>query len=79
MIETLQTHELYAELNKRGHFPLVVIKSDDLTAHFEEEGKPITKEKAQEACQILYDNWTGGDEYMSALAWAADLINEGRV
>jgi hypothetical protein len=79
MNETSQTHGLYAELNKRGHFPLVVIRSDDLTAHFEEEGKPITNEKAQKACQILYDNWTGGDEYMSALAWAADLINEERV
>lgn len=75
----MTTDDLYIELNKRGHFPLVVITTEDLIEHFAQEEKPITAEQAQKACQFLSDNWEDGSEFMAALEWAADWIDEGKV
>jgi hypothetical protein len=73
----MTTDELYAELNERGHFPLVVLTVDDVLEHLEQEETPTTKEKAQMACRFIYNNWSNGGEYMAALEWAVHQINKG--
>jgi len=72
----MTTHQLYRELEKLGHFPLVVITVEELIDACEDM-KP-SREEAMQICKIVCDDWHSGDEWEAAITYALDKLEDKR-
>lgn len=68
-------YELYQQLAKHGHYPVVVITIDDVMQFDPDEFNP-TEEQAHEACKWVCDYWPNGSEWDAAVIAAVDYIKE---
>ena len=68
--------ELYEQLQKLGHFPLVVLTRNDLKEHLEWHEKSYSNQELDEVCYKVWLEWESGEEWLEALDQAANLITE---
>ncbi|CAB5220202.1 hypothetical protein UFOVP235_3 [uncultured Caudovirales phage] len=76
MTDAAKALNLYAELHKLGHYPLVTICAEDLIDAIEDD-KP-TFEEAQSICQQVCDTWEDCNEWQAAVSYAIECLNDNR-
>ena len=75
----MTTQELYTELAKRGHYPLMVLTVDDVIESYWDGEQPPTEDEARRACAYVARKWAYGDDFDHALSWARECVAGNKV
>ena len=73
----MTTDELYAELEKRGHFVVLTFCPEDLIDSYDGENPP-SEEEARRVCAYVARRFSDGDDFAAMIEWAQVIIREDR-